>query len=171
MDFDLTQDQKMIRAMVQDFADRELEPIAAHGGNIMSIVHTRDEMSDEGVAVPIKITIIVENENSLDLIVSDVQKKDVFVSRVVVEGRTYYERKEILSFACIGHLIDTDIRDTIDRINELGLVSAVDILMPDPDKKSSVIMKVEVEAAEKDTILEKIEEIGSEKDFLLIKEM
>jgi len=148
-----------------------LEPIAAHGGNIMSIVHTRDEMSDEGVAVPIKITIIVENENSLDLIVSDVQKKDVFVSRVVVEGRTYYERKEILSFACIGHLIDTDIRDTIDRINELGLVSAVDILMPDPDKKSSVIMKVEVEAAEKDTILEKIEEIGSEKDFLLIKEM
>ena len=29
MDFDLTQDQKMIKAMVQDFADRELEPIAA----------------------------------------------------------------------------------------------------------------------------------------------
>jgi butyryl-CoA dehydrogenase len=29
MDFDLTQDQKMLRTMVQDFADKELEPIAA----------------------------------------------------------------------------------------------------------------------------------------------
>ena len=29
MDFSLTEDQKMLRAMVQDFADKELEPIAA----------------------------------------------------------------------------------------------------------------------------------------------
>jgi len=29
MDFSLTEDQKMLRAMVRDFAEKELEPIAA----------------------------------------------------------------------------------------------------------------------------------------------
>jgi ACT domain-containing protein len=53
--------------------------------------------------------------------------------------------KKSFSAILIGHVIDTDIRDTLDRINSLGMVSSIDVVMPAPDKKSSVLLEIEAD--------------------------
>lgn len=145
---------------------RALEPISSHGGNIISVLHSRDEKD----RVSVQIAFRVHDQLSLDLIRKSLQAEKVRISDIELEGRKYYSKKTI-SFILVGHVIDTDIRDTIDRINTLALVSDIDVMMPSPEEKSSVIMNVDVDEKKTDKLLELINEICKEKKFLLIRSL
>jgi len=90
------------------------------------------------------------------------------ISEIKIEGKSYY-KKETKTFMMIGHIIDTDVRDTIDRLNKIGLVNDLNIVMPDPDKKSSVLMKVDVDECDEPQLIEEAKKICDEKKILLIK--
>ncbi len=144
-----------------------VEPISLHGGNIRSVMHIR---TGEGMIVPVEIAFEVLDESSLNLIKNSLEERKIRVLEIKVEGRTYYE-KETHSFMLIGHVIDTDIMDTIDRLNEVGLVLDLDVLMPSPDEKSSVMMNVDVDKEHSEKLMKVMDDICNEKELLLIKSL
>ena len=142
---------------------RAIEPVSNSGGNIQSIVHSRGGKGD----VEVKLIFKVRDEKSLDAIRKKLKANKVRVLDVVLEGRHYYSKKSV-DFALIGHVIDADIQDTIDRLNKVGLVSTVDVEMTDPDTESTVFMKADVDAKDTGKLAKELEAISEEKGFLLI---
>jgi len=142
---------------------RSLEPISKHGGNIISVLHHRSEADD----VKVKLVFQIKDLKSLQLIEKSLKQGAIKISDIIVEGRRYYEKKTI-SFILIGHVIDSDIRDTIDRINNIGCVSDVDVVMPDPSAKSSVLMKADIDNGDIDNVVDLIKDICEEKKLAFI---
>lgn len=145
---------------------RALEPISQHGGNIISIVHLREELT--GGRVPVHVTIEVEPKK-LDKILKELENRDIWVSKV---GEV--RKKEDIKVILIGHIVDTDARDTIDKINEIkgAMVADLALAMPHPEKESSAKMNIEVSspgAAKK--VMARLEKIAREKKFIIIKSL
>ncbi len=143
---------------------RVLEPISSYGGNIISVTHSRGEKD----SVSVHISFQIRDQSSLNLIKKALQKQKMHISEIRVEGKKYYTKKS-LSFILVGHVIDTDIQDTIDRINTLGMVSDIDVVMPSPEQKSSVMMNVDIDERVNSDFVELVEKICREKKFLLIR--
>jgi len=140
-----------------------LTPISDAGGNIVSVVHMRGKRERVGVKVVYKIRDV----ESLERIKKALTKKKVHITEIRVEGKRYYTKKT-LSFLFVGHVIDTDIRDTIDRINEVGLASDVDVVMPDPDMPSSVMINVDVDEKKYPKLMQTLKNLSNKKELLLI---
>ena len=143
-----------------------IEPVSRHGGNIRSVLHLRTGSGP----VPVEIIFEVPDELSLNLIKNSLEERKIRISEIKVEGKKYYE-KETHSFMLVGHVIDTDILDTIDRLNEVGMVSDLDVLMPSPDEKSSVMMNVDVDKEHSKKLMDVMDEISTEKQLLSIKSL
>lgn len=147
---------------------KALEPISQFGGNIISIVHLREEAT-KGDRIPVHVTLEIEDSGRLDKIVNELEKRDIWVSKI---GEV--KKKEKITVMLIGHIVDTDVRDTIDRINEIPgvMVADVSLAMPDPAKESSARMDIEVSGSKKAKIaMERLEEIAKEKNLLVIKSL
>lgn len=143
-----------------------LGPVSGHGGNIVSVTHSRAEKD----LVSVHVSFKVSDESSLELIKKALEKQKIRVADITVEGRKYYTKKS-LSFVLIGHVIDSDIQDTIDRINVVGLVSGLEVVMPSPDEKSSVLLEAETDEKHYQKLINVVSDICSEKDFLLIRSL
>ena len=81
-------------------------------------------------------------------------------------------KKEVVSTILIGHIVDNDIRDTMDKINSLDGVYVVgfDIKL-DGESKSSALINIETDFGMKEFIFDKIGKIAAEKDLLMINEV
>ncbi|MFH1403512.1 MAG: ACT domain-containing protein [Candidatus Altiarchaeota archaeon] len=145
---------------------KALEPISDKGGNISSVVHSRGAKDVVDVIVVFK----VKDESTLNRIISALKKEKVSIREVKVEGRKYYKKKS-LSIILIGHVIDNDIQETIDRFNAVGRVSDVDVKMSDPDAESSVLMKIEYEDKKEKNLMDEVEKVCDDKKLLLIREL
>jgi ACT domain-containing protein len=145
---------------------RALEPISVHGGNIISVLHSRGEKE----LVSVQLSFKIGDQSSLDLIKKDMRRQSIRISEILLEGKRYYSKKT-LSFILIGHVIDRDIRDTIDRINEFGVVSDIDVVMPSPEERSSVMVNVDVDNRNVSRLDKTLYEICREKKFLLIRSL
>ena len=145
---------------------KALEPISSHGGNIISVTHSRGEKG----LVSVHVSFKVRDQSSLNLIRKALEKQGIHISEIEIEGRTYYTKKS-LSFILLGHVIDTDIRDTLDRINDVGMVSGIEVVMPAPNQKSSVLMDVEIDEKSNGELIRLVERICKEKDFLLVRSL
>jgi ACT domain-containing protein len=71
----------------------------------------------------------------------------------------------------VGHVIDKDIRDTIDQINEVGIVSSIGVVMPAPEDASSVIMNIDVDNGGLEKLSGILSTICKKKKFLLIRSL
>lgn len=143
-----------------------LQPISESGGNIKSVVHMRGV----GELVGVKVVFTIGDLESLDALKKVLVKNGVHVSEMSVEGRSYYSKKT-LSFLFIGHVIDTDIQDTIDRINEVGLVSDFSVSMTDPKRKSSAIMLVEFDKKRYGRLMDVVAGLCKEKKLSIVKSL
>ncbi len=145
---------------------RALEPISRLGGNIRSVVHHREE-SAKGRRVPVRLIIDVENGRALDAMLNELEKMDFMVSKV---GEA--KKKKRITAMLIGHVVDTDIRDTIDRLNRIEDVMVADMAlsMPHPEKETSALMDIEIGSPEKiKKALSELEKIAKEKKLTVIK--
>ena len=145
---------------------RALEPISALGGNIASVVHLREEKR-AGTRVPVHVIFDIADPDSVDDILAELKRRDVWVSKL---GEA--KKKERLTVVLIGHIIDTDIRDTIDRMNAVkgALVSDVNVDMPHPDNESAAVMTLEFcDAKAKASVMAKLDELANEKALLVVK--
>jgi ACT domain-containing protein len=146
---------------------KALEPISSYGGNIISIVHIREAI--KGGRVPVHVTFEVEDGERLNKILEELERRDIWVSKL---GEV--KKKEKITVVLIGHIVDTDLRDTIDRMNEIRgvMVADVGLAMPHPEKESSARMEIEVTSAAKaKVVMRRLEEIAEEKDLLVIRSL
>ncbi len=143
---------------------RALEPIANYGGNIVSIVHLREEKKDK---VPVHLIFEIDSQEKLKKILEEYDRRDISVLKV---GEA--KKRIIVTVGIVGHIIDTDLMDTIDRINEIegALVEDLSLRMSDPEKESSAIFKVVLsDEMFKEKFFERLYEIAREKNLLIIK--
>jgi ACT domain-containing protein len=145
---------------------RALEPISANGGNIVSVLHSRGKAEN----VEVHITFKVGDEETLSRIMGALKAERVSVKDVKVEGHKYFRKKSV-SLILVGHVIDQDIQDTIDRINKIGLVRDLDVRMSNPGDVSAVLMNVNVDEDRSKRLMDCIADICASKKFLNIREV
>ncbi|XRO74588.1 ACT domain-containing protein [Methanocaldococcus sp. 28A] len=143
---------------------RVLTPISKHGANVISVIHSREEK--RGGKVPVRIVIDVDDKEKLKNILEDLEKEGAIIKKI--DGK---DKKVYLDVVVIGHVVDTNIRDTIDRINEIGLVEDLDLIMPHPDKESSAMMRIIIDKDKIEELFYLFEKLEIEKGLLFIKSM
>lgn len=142
-----------------------IEPIGGFGTNLVTIIHKREVKNQRGL-IPVQITLEGEREN-----LNKVIEKFLELGISILEIDNVVQ-KEKISTILIGHVVDNDIRDTMDQINALdgASVSGFDIMLNGEDK-SSALINIESDFGKKSIIFDKIKKIANEKKLLMINEV
>ncbi|GAB4316227.1 MAG: allosteric regulator of homoserine dehydrogenase [Methanobacteriaceae archaeon] len=143
-----------------------MEPISAAGANIVTIIHQRDVKTEKGM-VSVQVTIEGDND-TLDAVLNLLRERDVNI--VEIDGVI---QKEKIRTILIGKIVESDIKDTIERLNNLKgvLVADLDLKMAEHPKESAAKIIVEADFGMKRDVMNKIKEIGELKNFLVINEI
>ena len=131
-----------------------LKPVSDFGGNILSVLHQRDKKTPSG-RIPVQLVIEIE-DRGLDRLVKRLKESDVNMVRIGKE-----RLKESMVVLLIGHIVHTDIRETIDTIDSTGFAEVVELSlsMPGVDKKSSA--SVTLSAIDKEELEEALQILTS----------
>ncbi len=125
-----------------------LSPIAKFGGNIIGIVHNRRTPEDR-----VLVDVVFEiSEAKVDEIINEIKS-----SGVVIRKFNEVKLVEKTSVLLIGHIIHTDLSDTINKIDSTGFaeVTEMDISMPELNRPSTALLTIS--AVSKDKLEEAIE--------------
>jgi len=143
-----------------------MEPISMAGANIVTILHQRDVKTEKGM-VSVQVTIEGDKE-TLDAVLNLLRERNVNI--VEIDGVI---QKEKIRTILIGKIIERDIKDTIERLNNLDsvLVADLDLKMAEHPKESAAKIILEADFGMKRDVMKKIKEIGEEKNFLVINEI
>lgn len=144
---------------------RSLEPIAEHGGNLMSIYHERGNVTPRG-HVPIEVDIKATPDR-FEKIVEELQEVGINVIRAGTER--YSERLTILAS---GHIINTDLSDTLTRVQHTSNASVTNVSLSAPKGTTDISnarIELAVETGAIDQVLEDIREISREKELDIVE--
>lgn len=142
-----------------------LSPISEFHGNIMSVVHQHDEKTPRGT-IPVQIRFEIEHR-VLDELIERLENSGVRVARVGEE-----RLRSTISVILIGHIVHSDLGDTIDKIDSTGFAEVVDmsLSMPAVEKTSSAYLVINaVGENELGKALDIMREVAHEKDLLMIE--
>lgn len=144
---------------------RALEPISRLGGNILGILHQREKMTPLK-RIPVEISLKIDEEKVEDLI-NAIKQNEITV-------REYNKIKLIstTSALLVGHIIRTDLSDTINKIDSTGYAEVVDIHinMPELSKPSTAMITISATGKEKlDEAMKLLNDICREKGILVIE--
>ena len=142
-----------------------LEPISGLGANLVTVIHKRDYKNEKG-NVPVQLTIEGEHED-LKKVVN--RFEELGFSIIEMDGVV---KKEKITTIFFGHIVDQDLRDTMDRINALDgvVIVAFDIKL-NGEEKSTALINIEADVGKKQAVFNRIAEIAEEKDLLVINEV
>jgi len=141
-----------------------LKPVSDFGGNILSVLHQRDKKTPTG-RVPIELVIDIE-ERKLDGLLEQLKERGVSVVRTGKE-----RLKESIVVLLIGHIVHSDIRETIDSIDRTGFAEVIglSLSMPGVDEESSASVTISaIGKKELDEALAILERTANEKGILVI---
>lgn len=144
---------------------RVLEPIAEAGGNLLSIFHERGNLTPRG-HIPVEIDLECPPDR-FEAVVAGLREEGVNVVRAGAE--TYTER---VSVVLSGHLVETDLSDTLERLEACPGASVVDLALNAPEGReevSSARIGLAVEADATDRAVETVREVAREKDLTAIE--
>ena len=142
-----------------------LAPISELHGNIMSVVHQHEEKTPRGT-IPVQVTFEID-QGFLDELIEKLETSGVGVARVGEE-----RLRSSVSVVLIGHIIHSDIGDTIDKIDRTGFAEVVDLSlsMPAIERTSSAYLVINaVGIKELKTALEVLREVAAKKELLMIE--
>ncbi|MFB6354640.1 MAG: amino acid-binding protein [Halobacteriales archaeon] len=105
---------------------RALEPIAEHGGNLLSIFHERGNVTPRG-HIPVEVDLECP-PHRFSTIVDALRDAGV---NVIQAGADHY--REELVVLLVGELIDTDLSDTLSRIEASSAATVVDLALSAPE--------------------------------------
>ncbi len=142
-----------------------LEPISTVGVNLVTIIHKRDYKNDDG-RVSVQLTLEGEHED-----LKNVVNKFEELGFTIIEMDGVVKKEKITTIL-FGHIVDQDLRDTMDRINALDgvVIVAFDIKL-NGEEKSTALINIEADIGLKKTVFDKIAEIAEEKELLVINEV
>lgn len=143
-----------------------LEPISKGGGNILSIIHQRDKITPLK-RVPVEISFSVENEKDAKRIIEKLKERGIIV-------KSYNEIRltATTSVMVIGHIVKTDLSDTISRIDSTGFAEVVDmeLTMPEVNRPSTAMLTISATGEkELEKALDILREICRKKNLLLVE--
>lgn len=142
-----------------------LTPVSDLGGNITSIVHEHDKKTFRDT-VPVYVIFDID-EKKLEELQRRLEEHGVTIVRI---GKT--RLRASTHILLIGHIIHTDLRETIDHIDNTGFAEVQDLSlsMPAIDGPSSAI--VTIMATGNDELkksIKMLKDIAEQKDLLLIE--
>ena len=97
---------------------RVIEPISRLGGNIISIVHDRNRITPLK-RIPVEFTLDISPKR-LEELIEMLKQNGIYI-------RSCNEIKLSTSLLLIGHIIHTDLSDTINKIDSSGFAEVVEI--------------------------------------------
>jgi len=142
-----------------------LKPISDVGGNIIAVIHQREPGPDSDM---LNVQIVLElPEGQRDRLVVLLQEQGVHIQRIN-EERLVYKRTVIL----IGHLMHTDLPDTIGQIDSTGFAEVTELSMCMPavnERSSSRITIKAVSRGDMEAALAILRRVSTQKSLLLIE--
>jgi ACT domain-containing protein len=144
---------------------RALEPIAANGGNLLSIFHERGNLTPRG-HIPVEVDIECPPDRFDDVVGA---LRDAGVNVIQAGAERYSEELTVL---LAGHIIDTDLSDTLNRIEECSSASVADLSLSSPegtDDVSSARMRLAVESGRTDEALATVRTVAERKDLRVVE--
>jgi ACT domain-containing protein len=144
-----------------------IKPISQNGGNIYGILHNHDKKINNMIPVNVWFEL---KEEYIDISIKKIQK-ELIEKQIEITKISIGSKNKILTFILSGHVFDTDITETIDRLDSKNIkVVELQAKLSGLDEISDVKMKVEFpESMEESNIIGEIEKICKEKDIFLIK--
>jgi len=144
-----------------------IKPISQNGGNIYGILHNHDKKINNMIPVNVWFEL---KEELMDVSISNI-KKELKKKKIEITKISIGSKNKILTFILSGHVFDTDINETINRLDSKDIkVIDLQAKLNGVDKISNVKMKVEFpESMEKSKMIHEIEKICKEKNLFLIK--
>lgn len=144
---------------------RALKPISETGGNIIAVIHQRDSASHSDV---IDVQVVIElAEGKIQNLIDKMRQQGVTVQRIGTE-RLIHRRSLIM----IGHIMHTDLTDTVDHIDKTGYaeVSELQLVMPAIAEPTSarIIIKASNEASMVKAV-DILREVAKKKEILVIE--
>ncbi|MCS7144080.1 MAG: ACT domain-containing protein [Archaeoglobaceae archaeon] len=141
---------------------RVLEPIARNGGNIVGIFHQRGKKTPLN-RIPVEISFRADSKKA-EKIIEELQK-EVLVRRF---GKI---RTSVVSLLLIGHVIHTDLSDTIKRVdNSDAECVELSVTMPELNEPSTAMITISAKSEEAlEKALERVREICKEKKIMVIE--
>lgn len=143
---------------------RALSPIAENGGNLLSIFHERGSLTPRG-RVPVEVDLEATPER-FETIVSALRDGGV---NVIQAGAERYG--EELSIVFVGDLVETDLSDTLSRLDSTS-ASVADVALSatdGTDEPSSARIRLATQTGERERVLETVHAVADEKDLLVIE--
>jgi len=142
-----------------------LDIIAKNKGNLFSVSHIRERKKEGFVPVVIQFQAAKQD---FQAIVADLEKAGIEINEKAIGG--VEEAGLTQEFILIGHVIDTDIKDTIYSICDKDvMIKSLDISLKSLKDPSSVFAEIGAKNARAmATAMVKLEEIAKRKKLLLI---
>ena len=142
-----------------------LSPISELHGNIMSVVHQHTEKTPRGT-IPVQVMFEID-ERVLSELTQRLEKNGIRVARIGEE-----RLRASVCVVLIGHIVHSDMGDTINRIDSTGFAEVVDLSlsMPGIDNSSSAYLVINaIGEKELNRALSILREVAQKKDLLLIE--
>jgi len=144
---------------------RALEPIANNGGNLLSIFHERGNVTPRG-HIPVEVDLEATPER-FDDIVTALQDAGV---NVIQAGQERYSAE--LTVVLIGHLVNTDLSDTLSRLRDETDGRVTDLSLSAPkgaDDVSSARVRLATEQDSVASTLSAVRAVAEEKELRVIE--
>lgn len=144
---------------------RVLEPISRMGGNIAGIVHQRGKKTPLN-RLPVEISFKIDS-SKVDRLINTLKSAGIIV-------RSFNEIRltATTSILLIGHLIHTDISDTIQSIDVDGETECVEMYVSMPEVSGPSTAIITISASGKDKLKEavkKLAEICKKKEIIMVE--
>jgi len=144
---------------------RALEPIADNGGNLLSIFHERGNLTPRG-HIPVEVDLEA-TETQFEVVVDALRDAGV---NVIQAGAERYS--EELTVVLVGHLVETDLSDTLRRFTDCGGVSVADVSLSAPagtEGPSSARLRLVATEGQSDDALTIVRTVAEEKDLRVVE--
>jgi len=143
-----------------------LKPIADNGANLLSIFHERGSLTPRG-RIPVEVDIECPPDRFEGLL-EDLRDRGVNVIQADAE-----EYGDEVTVVLVGHLVDTDLSDTLKKIQDCSGASVADIDLSAPagagsSAHSSARLRLRAHAGETARVVETVRKVAAEKDIDVI---
>ncbi len=136
--------------------------------NLISVFHyhkTKNTNKTGGGKVQVQLVLDARSP-VIDKIKEDMEQTGIRILRI---GEEKY--RETITVIMIGHVVNTDIRDTVSRIDETGIAEVTDMSLSMPEINEPTSAAITINAVGKHElkkVVALLKEITKEKDLLLV---
>ncbi|MFC4248940.1 amino acid-binding protein [Natribaculum luteum] len=144
---------------------RALAPIADNGGNLLSIHHERGNITPRG-HIPVEVDLECPPDR-FDAVVDGLRDAGV---NVIQAGAERYG--EEVSVVLVGHLVETDLSETLEAIEADAAAAVVDLSLAAPDgidAVSSARLRLAVDSGRVEDAIAAVRSIADERDLSVVE--